>query len=360
MVKCVIYLGGNDPRIHKRGVEVVIIDQAASCEDKNKYYIFFGERHEMFTWDNLISISIRNDIWKYIVLNIWLLRLYIKFDRSVIIHSHDFIKVCAFILKTDILTVHDAIYYQRKSNKQWNFFLFYFVEIFAYFKTKRIHFISKFAYSKSLLSQKRFNKDGIIIYDTTPVESYMKNIGEIKNSPCDKHCFNLFTVRGIQERTRIDLLMDFAEYVKVKSVCERKIHIFIAGKGKLLEYYSSEKEKRNLDNLTFLGYITDEEMCRYYKFCDMVILPSEYAEGFGLPLIEAYYFNKPVIASDRCAIPEIIISDDFLFDNTPESIWLTLCRCLHISCDYKGFYDINYSNNKILKEYRKLYEKKSF
>jgi glycosyltransferase involved in cell wall biosynthesis len=84
-------------------------------------------------------------------------------------------------------------------------------------------------------------------------------------------------------------------------------------------------------------------------------LSAEYAEGFGLPIIEAYYFNKPVIASNRCAIPEVIISRDFLFENTPESIWITLLKSLTLSFDYRLFYDMKYSNSRIFGEYRKIY-----
>jgi glycosyltransferase involved in cell wall biosynthesis len=206
-----------------------------------------------------------------------------------------------------------------------------------------------------LLPKKRFQKDSIVIYDTTPVELYMKQIGKIKNTPYDKSCFNIFSIRGIQERTRIDLLLDFAEYIKGKTIDGKNIHIHIAGKGNLLDYYRCEQQKRNITNLTFLGYISDEVVCRYYYYTDLVILPSEYAEGFGLPLIEAYYFNKPVIASNRCAIPEIIISKDFLFENTPESIWQTLCKSRSLSFDFSTFYNMNYSNAIIFNEYRKLY-----
>jgi glycosyltransferase involved in cell wall biosynthesis len=112
----------------------------------------------------------------------------------------------------------------------------------------------------------------------------------------------------------------------------------------------------NITNLTFLGYVADEIICQYYFYTDLVILPSEYAEGFGLPLIEAYYFNKPVIASNGCAIPEIIISKDFLFENTPISIWQTLCKSRSLFFDFKKFYDTNYSNTVIFNEYRKLYD----
>jgi glycosyltransferase involved in cell wall biosynthesis len=356
MVKNIIYLGGNDPRIYKRGVEVAIMDQVASYKLGIKYYIFFGDKKEVFKWGKLIAISIKDTVFKYILLNILIARLRLRYAKNIIIHSHSPVKTQALFFKTDILTIHDAIFYQRKSGKQWNYPVFYLIEKMAYCKTNKFHFISYFAYSQSLLSERRFKKDAIVIYDTTPVELYMYNLKTILNYPFSREKMNIFTIRGIQERTRIDLLLDFAEYVKDKNINGKKIHVYIAGKGHMLEYYRQEQEKRKINNLTFLGYVSDELMCAYYKYCDLVILPSEFAEGFGLPLIEAYYFDKPVIASNRCAIPEIIISNDFLFENTPESIWKTLCNSFSLSFNFRAFYDLKYSNTVIFTEYKKLYD----
>jgi glycosyltransferase involved in cell wall biosynthesis len=357
MVKNIIYLGSYNPKVHKRGVEVAIHDQSISYGKGFKFHIFFGKNNEIFRWYDIISIGIKNDIFKYIRLNKILIRLYHRFKKNIIIHSHSPIKTCFSIFMTDILTVHDAIYYQYKNLGGWRYPFCYFIEKIAYLKTKKIHFISAFSYSQSLLSKSRFEKDGIIIYDTTPVEVYMKNIKIMKNPYITNNNFNIFTVRGIQERTRIDLLLDFAEYIKEKNIHEKKIHVYIAGKGPMLDYYMYEQQKRDITNVTFLGYISDELICAYYNYCDIVIMPSENSEGFGLPTIEAYYFNKPVIASNRCAIPEIIISKEFLFENTPESIWERLCYCKTLNFNYKYFYNLNYSNKVIFDKYRKLYEK---
>jgi glycosyltransferase involved in cell wall biosynthesis len=358
MVKAIIYLGGGDPRMHKRGVEVVIFDQAQSCIYKGimKYYVFFGQKNEIFKWGNIISIVIKNDFLKYIILNFWIIKIYFKFGKNIIIHSHSHIKTLMLLLQTNVFTIHDGVYYARKSHKNWKLLIYYAEEKLAYLRVNKFHFISHFTFSKSLLSQKRFRNDAVIIYNTTPFEIYMNNLSYIGDNPYQDGIFNIFTIRGIQERTRIDLLLDFAEYVKEKVVDGKNIHIYIAGKGHLLDYYRNEQQKRNITNLTLLGYISDEIACRYYYYTDLVILPSEYAEGFGLPLIEAYYFNKPVIASNRCAIPEIIISKDFLFENTAESIWQILCKSRLLAFDFRNFYDMNYSNNIIFNEYRKLYE----
>ena len=86
-------------------------------------------------------------------------------------------------------------------------------------------------------------------------------------------------------------------------------------------------------------------------------MPAEYAEGFGLPIIEGYLFNKPVIASNRCAIPEVIISEEFLFDNTVESIIEKLEFVKQrLYGPYKNFYDENFSNAHILSQFNDLYK----
>jgi glycosyltransferase involved in cell wall biosynthesis len=358
MVKSIVYLGGGDPRLYKRGVEVVIFDQAHSYPYNNgiKYYIFFGQKNEIFKWNNVLSISIKDDCFKYFVLNFWIIKLYFRLNKSIIIHSHSYIKTLVLLLKTNIFTVHDAVYYARRSHGNWKWLIYYIEEKLAYFRMDKIHFISHFSFSKSLLSKRKFKKDAVIIYNTTPFEIYMSNLSYIGGSPYPEDVFAIFTIRGIQERTRIDLLLDFAEHIKEKHINGKSIHIYIAGKGHLLDYYRKEQQKRNITNLTFLGYIPDETACGYYYYTDLVILPSEYAEGFGLPLIEAYYFNKPVIASNRCAIPEIVISKDFLFENTPDAIWQTLCNSRSLSFNYRKFYDMKYSNTVIFSEYKKLYD----
>jgi glycosyltransferase involved in cell wall biosynthesis len=52
------------------------------------------------------------------------------------------------------------------------------------------------------------------------------------------------------------------------------------------------------------GPITEEEKYWYYKNCDAFLFPS-YAEGFGLPVIEAMHYGKPVFISTKTCLPEI-------------------------------------------------------
>lgn len=53
-----------------------------------------------------------------------------------------------------------------------------------------------------------------------------------------------------------------------------------------------------------IGPVSDQEKYWYLKNCEAFLFPS-LAEGFGLPVLEAMHFGKPVFLSDRTSLPEI-------------------------------------------------------
>jgi Glycosyltransferase len=52
------------------------------------------------------------------------------------------------------------------------------------------------------------------------------------------------------------------------------------------------------------GPVTDKEKYWYYKNCEAFCFPS-LAEGFGLPVVEAMHFGKPVFISTETSLPEV-------------------------------------------------------
>lgn len=54
-----------------------------------------------------------------------------------------------------------------------------------------------------------------------------------------------------------------------------------------------------------LGKVTESEKENFLKLSDVLVLPSEF-EAFGIVFLEAWKHHKPVIGSDRGAIPEVI------------------------------------------------------
>lgn len=72
--------------------------------------------------------------------------------------------------------------------------------------------------------------------------------------------------------------------------------------------FEQSKEQRYIQdnncNVVALGYISDKEKTTLYRNAKMFVFPS-FSEGFGIPLLEAFTNNCPVITSNRTALPEI-------------------------------------------------------
>jgi glycosyltransferase involved in cell wall biosynthesis len=61
------------------------------------------------------------------------------------------------------------------------------------------------------------------------------------------------------------------------------------------------------------GYLSEYELAALFDACAAVIFPSLY-EGFGLPLVEAMHFGKPLLCSNTTSLPEVAGSAALYFD----------------------------------------------
>jgi len=58
------------------------------------------------------------------------------------------------------------------------------------------------------------------------------------------------------------------------------------------------------EHLRFLGKVSDQELAILYSEAKLFAFPSLY-EGFGLPILEAFYHGTPVVTSDISSMPEV-------------------------------------------------------
>lgn len=76
--------------------------------------------------------------------------------------------------------------------------------------------------------------------------------------------------------------------------------VVIGGTGPEFNYHQSLIEELGLTGKVFLpGRIDNNDLGSYYKACDIFCLPSSHkSEAFGLVMVEAMRFSKPVVAAN--------------------------------------------------------------
>lgn len=90
-------------------------------------------------------------------------------------------------------------------------------------------------------------------------------------------------------------------------LADENYRLIIVGKGNLQGQYEGQaKDLQILDKTIFTGFVTDEDLPKYYNLADVFVLPSiNSGEAFGIVLTEAMACGKPVIASDLPGVREV-------------------------------------------------------
>ena len=148
--KNILYLGNNNFKKHKRGVENVILFQSKTNIKGFSYYIFWDNITSVTHYDNILCIGIKKNIFWPIILNFFILKIIFK-KRKVLIHSHNPLMSLLSLIKTDLFSVHDPLYYLAYSNSYKYLSFYRFIEKLVYKRSKYIHFISEFSKSMSLI-----------------------------------------------------------------------------------------------------------------------------------------------------------------------------------------------------------------
>ncbi|MBR4320617.1 MAG: glycosyltransferase [Oscillospiraceae bacterium] len=125
----------------------------------------------------------------------------------------------------------------------------------------------------------------------------------------------IFVGRIAPNKKQEDVISAFAFY---KSHFHSKARlIFVGNWGGMEKYYQRLQDYVNalhLEDVIFTGHIKFSEILAYYHIADLFLCMSEH-EGFCVPLVEAMYFQVPVLAYASCAIPWTLGGSGFLTDS---------------------------------------------
>jgi glycosyltransferase involved in cell wall biosynthesis len=160
-----------------------------------------------------------------------------------------------------------------------------------------------------------------IYVEKSPYLKKLKNKIEIVSPGVDLNTYNTEIEKGFLNKQNhkkivfVGTLSKFhahkgVEYlIRALNLIEiEKIHLFICGKGNNI--YNLKKVANELgvsDKISFLGFVSDQDLPKIYRDCNIVVLPTyNKAEGFGMVLAEANACGTPVIGSNVGGIPAVI------------------------------------------------------
>jgi glycosyltransferase involved in cell wall biosynthesis len=130
----------------------------------------------------------------------------------------------------------------------------------------------------------------------------------------------LFTIGTVVDKKNFHvlppLLVNNSKLLLISGIIQSEAY-----KEKIME----EARKYNVgDRVIFTGAVTEDEKSWYMQHCEAFLFPS-LAEGFGLPVVEAMYYGRPVILSTHTSLPEIGGAEAYYFkDFEPASMRQTL------------------------------------
>jgi len=78
-----------------------------------------------------------------------------------------------------------------------------------------------------------------------------------------------------------------------------KVQLVIAGQGPERQKLEELAKNLQLFNVTFLGFIDDEEKIKQLQKADLFCSPALYGESFGIVLLEAMAMNTVIVAGDN-------------------------------------------------------------
>ena len=109
--------------------------------------------------------------------------------------------------------------------------------------------------------------------------------------------------------------------------------LIVVGRGRPLEGYRRFAARQGWSpaDVSFAGYVSSEDLPRYYQACDVFCAPNTGQESFGIVLLEAMAAGAPIVASDIPGYRDVISHGEqglLVERQNPAALADALCRLL--------------------------------
>lgn len=233
--------------------------------------------------------------------------------------SHMFPQISPFFMNKDVkkvLTVHDLI--PLIFAKKLPFYYKFWGPTLKLIKNRSDFIITdSFNSQNDLINYLHIPEEKIKVIPLAPNKNFkfIKNKSVIREELEFKYHIPspyILYVGHVELRKNIPLLIESFYKLLKKGV---KTKLVIIGKpGYGFEEITKKVESLGLSkHVTFLGYVPDQDLIKFYNAADLFVFPSLY-EGFGLPPLEAMACGSPVVTSNTSSLPEVMGDAGFTLD----------------------------------------------
>ena len=196
--------------------------------------------------------------------------------------------------KRYILTIHDFNFVYEKRGKKVEQYLKKIQKKAE--RAEKIVCISEFARQETKRYLQIGKKSIDVIYNGIERIDLQQELVPAQVAPQKPY---LFTIGECKEKKNFHVLLDIMQYLP-------QYQLYIAGNDHT-EYADRMRATiaaKGIQNVHLLGLVSPKEKVWLYRHCAAFVFPSLF-EGFGLPIVEAMLFRKPVICSQETSLIEI-------------------------------------------------------
>jgi glycosyltransferase involved in cell wall biosynthesis len=185
------------------------------------------------------------------------------------------------------------------------------------------------AYNALELADAGFQEPGVLPIAVNPDKWSISPDPQLMDVLHDGRTNLLFVGRFAPNKKQDDLIVAFSHYLAL----DPDARLILVGKPEEQDPYVAHLRQvvASLgldDSVLFTGSITDAQLAAYYRTAHLFWSMSEH-EGFCVPLIEAMWFNVPVLAFKSSAVPETLGDAALMFTAKNDlAAVAALARCI--------------------------------
>ncbi|MBP7821310.1 MAG: glycosyltransferase family 4 protein [Saprospiraceae bacterium] len=207
-----------------------------------------------------------------------------------------------------ISVVHDLAFFHFNDhvNGLMQKYYEYFFPKFIY-RASKIVTVSNFVKNDILQFFPTIDKEKILVacngvsHDFVPLAESDKS--EVRHKYAQGNPY-FFYVGAVQPRKNIARLI--AAFSSFKEKDQTNMQLLIAGRmaWKTEETIEALAQSKHKNDIKFLGFVSNAELARLVASATALVYVSLF-EGFGIPIIEAFHAEVPVVTSNCSSMPEV-------------------------------------------------------